>query len=72
MEKLQIGKQIGKFLDMPKRPQAPKPIFLGQETEKYENKIIFSKIRKYLKFAHGMSVHNGSYAFPNELVRFRI
>ena len=26
MEHLQIGKQIGKLLDMPKRPQAPKPI----------------------------------------------
>ena len=27
MEHLQIGKQIGKLLDMPKRPQAPKHIF---------------------------------------------
>ena len=26
---------------------------------------------KYIKFAHGNSVHNGSYAFPNELMRFR-
>ena len=25
IEKLQNGKQIGKLLDMPKRPQAPKP-----------------------------------------------
>ena len=29
VEHLQIGKQIGKLLDMPKRPQAPKPIFLS-------------------------------------------
>ena len=27
MEKSQIGKQIGKCLDMPKRPQAQKHIF---------------------------------------------
>ena len=27
MEQMQIGKQIGNFLDMPERPQAPKPIF---------------------------------------------
>ena len=27
MEHLQIGKQIGKLLDMPKRPQAQKHIF---------------------------------------------
>ena len=26
IEHLQNGKQIGKFLDMPERPQAPKPI----------------------------------------------
>ena len=35
---------------------------LGQEFEKSEN---------YLKSAHVMSVQNGSYAFPNELMRFR-
>ena len=28
VEHLQIGKQIGKLLDMPKRPQAQKHIFL--------------------------------------------
>ena len=28
IEHLQNGKQIGKILDMPKRPQAPKPIFV--------------------------------------------
>ena len=27
IENLQNGKQIGKLLDMPKRPQAPKPIW---------------------------------------------
>ena len=48
---------------MQKRPQAPKPIFLGLESEKSETQIIF-------KFAHDISVHNGSYAFPNELMRF--
>ena len=29
VEHLQIGKQIGKLLDMPKRTQPPKPIFQG-------------------------------------------
>ena len=42
-----------------KRPQAPKPIFLGQESEKSENKIpIFDFFEKYRKFAHEISVHN--------------
>ena len=69
-------KQIGDFLDIKKiqkRPQAPKPIFLGLESEKSENQIPnFENFENYMKFAHGNSVHNGSYAFPNELVRFRI
>ena len=29
MGNVQNGKQIGKLLDMPKRPQAPKPMFLS-------------------------------------------
>ena len=76
MESLQYGKQIDDFLDrkiMQKRPQAPKPIFLGLESEKPENNIQnFGMFEKYMKFAHEISVHNGSYAFPNELMRFRI
>ena len=42
IENCQYGKQIGKILDlknMQKRPQAQKPIFLGLESEKYENRI---------------------------------
>ena len=31
VEHLQIGKQIGQLLDMPKRPQAKKHTFLGLE-----------------------------------------
>ena len=58
---------------MQKRPQAPKPIFLGLESEKSENRIInFEIFENYLKFVHGFSVLNGSYAFPNELMRFGI
>ena len=57
---------------MQKRPQAPKPIFLGLESEKSENQIPkFENLEQHLKFAHGISVHNGSYAFPNELTRFQ-
>ena len=75
IEHLQYGKHIGEMLDiknMQKRPQAPKPVFLGQESEKSENQIIIWIFRKYLKSAHGISVQNGSYAFPSELMRFRI
>ena len=56
-----------------KRPQATKQIFLGLESGKYENQIpMFEIFEKYLKFAHEISVQDGSYAFPNELMRFRI
>ncbi len=37
MEHLQIGKHIGKFLDMPIRPQAPKPIFVSGGGIKYNS-----------------------------------
>ena len=37
VEHLQIGKQIGKLLDMPKRPQATH--FLGLEYEKSGNLV---------------------------------
>ena len=57
---------------MQKRPQAPKPIFLGLESEKYENMIPnFNLLEKCFKFAHGISAQNGCDAFPNELMRFR-
>ena len=49
VEHFPYGKQIGKILDIKntqKRPQAPKPIFLGLESEKSENQIIFLKILK--------------------------
>ena len=42
IENCQYGKQIDDFLDkknMQKRPQAPKPIFLGLESEKSENQV---------------------------------
>ena len=76
VEHFPYGKQIGKILDMQnmqKRPQAPKPIFLGQESGKSGNQVpFFGKLGKYLKFAHEISVQDGSDAFPNELMRFRI
>ena len=60
-------------INMQKRPQAKKPIFLGLESEKSENQVPnFEKDETYMKFAHGISVQNGSYTFPNELMRFRI
>ena len=76
IEHSQYGKQIGKILDMKNRqtrPQAHKPILLGLESEKYENQVPnFEHVEKYPKFAHEIYVQNGSYVFPNELVRFRI
>ena len=72
VEHLLIGKQIGKLLDMPKRPQAQKHIFVGLEYEKSGNLVpSFDKIEKYHEDAHNKSVHNGCDAFPNELMRFR-
>ena len=57
---------------MQKRPQAQKPILLGEESEKSENQIMCSGFfEKYMKFAHEISVQNGCDAFPNELMRFR-
>ena len=56
-----------------KGPQAKKPIFLGQESEKSENLVPnFEIFEKYEKDAHNKSLQNGSYAFPNELMRFRV
>ena len=76
VEHFPYGKQIIKFLDQQnrqKRPQAHKPIFLGLESEKSENQVpYFDFLEKYMKRAHEISVHIGSYAFPNELMRFRI
>ena len=76
IENCQCGKHIGNILDLKnlqKRPQAPKPMFLGQESEKSENMLpTFENCEKYIKFVHKLSVHNGSDAFPNELMRFRI
>ena len=76
IENCPYGKHIADFLnlkDMQKRPQARKPIFLGLESEKSENKIpIFEIVEEDLECAHNKFVHNGSYAFPNELMRFRI
>ena len=75
VEHFQYGKHIGKILDMTnmqKRHRAPKHILLGLKSEKYGNQIpCFYFVEKYLKFAHGISVQIGSYAFPDELMRFR-
>ena len=53
-------------------PQAKKTIFLGQESENYENNIPqFENFEKYIEEAPKQTVQNGSYAFPNKLMRFR-
>ena len=55
-----------------KRPQAPKPIFLGLESEKSGNQVPnFEFFEKYIKDAPKKTVQNASYTSPNELVRFR-
>ena len=78
MEHFPYGKQIGKFLDQTnrqKRPQAQKPISWVRNltNQKMDSKVRFFELfEKYMKFAHEISVQNGPYAFPNELMRFRI
>ena len=75
IENSQYCKQIGKILDMKNKQQrhrAHKHILLGLKSEKSGNQVpFFAKFEKYLKVAHEFSVHNGSDAFPNELMRFR-
>ena len=57
---------------MQTRPQAPTPILLGLESETSGNLVPYCDfVEKYFKFVHECSVQNGSYAFPNELMRFR-
>ena len=54
-----------------KRHRAPKPIFLGLESERSENQVPnFEMFEKYIKDAPKKTVQNGSYISPNELVRF--
>ena len=69
----QYGKQINDFLDIKncqKRPRAPKHIFLGLESEKSENMVpYFESFEKDVKDAPTKTVQNGSYTFPNELMR---
>ena len=76
VEHFQCGKQIGKILDIrnrQKRHQAPKHILLGLKSEKSGKQVPnFENTENYFKFAHVISVQNGSYAFPNELMSFRI
>ena len=55
-----------------KRPQATTPIFLALESEKSENMVPYVDFsEKYENDAHNKSLQNGSYTFPNELMRFR-
>ena len=74
IENCPYGKQIDEFLDiknMQKHPQAPKPIFLGLESEKSENLVPhFEFFEKYIKDAPKKTVLIGSYDSPNELMRF--
>ena len=44
---------------------------MGLKSEKSGNQVPFLNVEKYLKLVHEISVHNGSDAFPNELMRFR-
>ena len=56
-----------------KRPLVPKPILLGLGSEKYGNQVPnFEIFEEYIKDVPTKTVQNGSYAFPNELMRFRI
>ena len=73
IENCPYGKQIGNFLDQQnrqKRPQAQKPIswvWILKNLKTGFYLLIF--FEKYMKFAHEISVQNGSYTSPNELMR---
>ena len=49
MEHLQIGKQIDKLLDMPKRPQAQEHIFLVWNLKNLETWFQILKSLKHIK-----------------------
>ena len=56
----------------PKTFPGSKTHVLGLEYEKSGNQVpFFENFEKYEKDAHKKSLQNGSYAFPNELMRFR-
>ena len=60
------------FLDMPKRPQAPKHIFWVWNMKNLKNQVPnFEIFEKYIKDASKKTLQNGSYTSPNELTRFR-
>ena len=61
VEHLQVGKQIGKLLDMPKRPQAQKHIFWVWDMENLETwfqiwKSLKNTIKMLTKFQCRMAV----------------
>ena len=68
-------KTIDDFLDIKKcqkRPRVTKPIFLGLESEVFENMMPkFENFEKYIKDAPKKTVQDGSYTSPNELTRFQ-
>ena len=70
VEHLQIGKQIGKLLDMPKRPQAQKHICWVWNLINLETWFQILKNEKSHTDVHNKSVQNGCDAFPHELMRF--
>ena len=75
MEHFPYGKQIGKILDMKTAKNVPRSQNRFSWVWNLKNLKIdssFVKFEKYMKLTHEISVHNGSDAFPNELMRFRI
>ena len=53
-----------------KRPQAPKPFFWYWNMKNLETRFQILKNEKCIKDAPKKTAQNGSYAFPNELMRF--
>ena len=53
VEHLQIGKQIGKLLDMPKGPQAQKHIFCVWNMRKFEKSIFVDYVRNEAMLVFG-------------------
>ena len=73
VEHFPYGKQIGKMLDIKTSKNVPRPQNRFSWVCNLKNQIPdLYFFEKYMKFAHKNSGQNGSDAFPNELMRFRI
>ena len=69
---LEIGEKVRNLSKLAQNVPRPQNRFYWVWIQKnLKIRLFFEIFRKYMKFAHEFSVQDGSYAFPNELMRFR-